>query len=417
MKVKFITLGCKVNQYETQALLEDLEREGFVPTEGIADLYVINTCSVTHRADAKSREAIVRAKKENPSAKIAAIGCLVNTDYEKLKSLGVDYLLPQDKKYYLKEILLGRDFNSSKDVWSMKISKFFNHRAFVKVQDGCDNFCSFCKIPYLRGKPISRPKNDILEEIKRLSVIYPEIVICGVNLSLYGKEHGFRETLTSLIEEILKIDSLKRLRLSSIEPAYINRDFLRIFKHKKICPHLHLPFQSGDDKILKLMNKKENVSFYKKIVDWIREVNPLIAISCDIIVGFPYENEESFLNTVEFLKEIEPMRMHIFSFSARQFTPFQNIQVKNTKVVKERYSILKDLAEKFACEYKKKFLGKKLSMVTEKREGKFVSGYTENYIRVKVEDEKKAIPLGRIIDVKIEKIIGDEVIGNICFDD
>ncbi|OQX88309.1 MAG: tRNA (N(6)-L-threonylcarbamoyladenosine(37)-C(2))-methylthiotransferase MtaB [Candidatus Omnitrophica bacterium 4484_70.2] len=405
-KVKFITLGCKVNQYETQALKEKFLKYGFKIVDKDPHLYVINTCAVTSKAYIKSKGAILKAQKENPQAKIAVVGCMVKDGWEDLKKMNVDFILPPQEKHLLPEKILGIKSENG-EIWSLKITHFFNKRAFVKIQDGCDNFCSFCEIPYFRGRSTSRPKGDILEEIERLSLKHPEIVLCGINLALYGKEKG--ESLVSLIRDVLKIKTLKRLRLSSLEPAYVSDELLELFKNEKLCPHLHLPFQSGDDEILRLMNKKESVSLYKEIVKKARKINPLISITCDIMVGFPYEEDRHFSNTVKFLEEIRPMRMHIFSFSARPHTIFENIKLKKNWIIKmkERYGILRKLAEKFSYEYKCSFLGKTLFMVAEEEKNGYVCGYAQNYIRVFVE---KKIPLGEIVKVRLKRIDRDRVI-------
>jgi len=408
-KVKFITLGCKVNQYETQALKEKFLKYGFKIVDKDPHLYVINTCAVTSKAYIKSKGAILKAQKETPQAKIAVVGCMVKDGWEELKRMNVDFILSPREKHLLPEKILGKESENG-GIWSLKIAHFFNQRAFVKIQDGCDNFCSFCEIPYFRGRSTSRPKEDILEEIERLSLKHPEIVLCGINLALYGKERG--ESLVSLIKDILKIKTLKRLRLSSLEPAYISDELLELFKNEKLCPHLHLPFQSGDDQILRLMNKKESVSLYKEIVKKARRINPLISITCDIMVGFPYEEDRHFLNTVKFLEEIRPMRMHIFSFSVRPHTVFENMKISKEMRMKtkKRYKVLKELAEKFSYEYKKKFLGKKLHMVVEEKKKDYICGYTENYIRVYVKED---LPLGKIIKVEIERIEGPWVYGKV----
>jgi threonylcarbamoyladenosine tRNA methylthiotransferase MtaB len=406
MKVKFFTLGCKVNQYESQALMEEFVYRGYQITKDVADIYIINTCSVTKRADAKSREAILKAKKENPNAKIIACGCMVQLNKEALKDLKVDYLIPQEEKASLVDFICeGR--KEKRDIWSLKITYFYNHRAFIKIQDGCDNFCSFCKIPYLRGKSQSREKKEIIEEIKRVSFLHPEIVLCGINLGLYGRDLTPPLKLENLLEEILEIDSLKRLRLSSLEPNLISDRLLSLFGHPKMCKHLHLPFQSGDDEILRLMNKKETVSMYEEIVEKARKVKPLIAISCDIMVGFPYEEDKHFINTINFLKKIKPMRMHIFTFSPRERTPFHNIKMKNQGVFTKRYELLRKMAYNFSVEYKRKFLGKVLYMVAEEKKNNFICGYTENYIKVYLKEE---VPLGNIYPVRVEKVEENKVL-------
>ncbi len=399
MRVKFITLGCKVNQYETQGLMEAMEKAGFEVTSGRADLYVINTCSVTHRADAKSKEAISRARRENPKAKVALCGCLVQGDGAKAKRFGADYLIPQDRKQFIVEIIKGMSFLPyERSIWDLKISRFFNHRAFVKVQDGCSNFCSFCKIPYLRGPSRSRQEEDVIEEIKRLAPHHPEIVLCGVNLGLYGKDLTPSRKLSTLLRRILTIKELGRLRLSSLEPSLIDEELISLLSDKRLCPHLHLPFQSGDDKVLKLMNKRERVSDYYSIVEKIRSQVPDIAISCDILVGFPGEDGESFKKTVKFLEDIRPMRMHIFSFSPREKTKFEGYKIRNSVQIKGRLYKLKTIGEKFSREYCEKFYNKTLYMVAEEKKSGYTIGYTENYLRVYVKGDRD---IGKIYPVRI----------------
>ncbi|MCQ9204910.1 MAG: tRNA (N(6)-L-threonylcarbamoyladenosine(37)-C(2))-methylthiotransferase MtaB [Omnitrophica bacterium] len=406
MKVKFLTLGCKVNQYETQALREKFQMLGVRPTKTKADLCVVNTCTVTARADLKSRDIILRAKRENPHAKIAVCGCLVQLNHDFINNLGVDYIIPQDKKHLLPEIVLGsapeRLVKSAGDVWSLKITHFSNQRAFVKVQDGCDKFCSYCKIPYLRGPSRSRDKQDIIAEVKRISFFHKEIVLCGANLGLYGKDLKSPQSLDNLTEDILSIPSLGRLRLSSLEPLFASNRLFSLLKSDKLCPHFHFPFQYGDDRILEKMNKLETVSLYEEKVFRVREINPDIAISCDVMVGFPYEDDGTFKNTVEFLNRIKPMRIHIFTFSPREKTVFEGLKVKNKKDIKCRYNFLRRLADNLSFQYKEKFLGKVLNMVAETQRDRVISGYTQNYIKVYIKDN---VTLGEVIPVRIERIV------------
>ena len=411
MKVKFFTLGCKVNQYETQALMEEFKKEGLEITEGNADLYIVNTCTVTHRADTKSKEILRKLKKHNPRAKIAAIGCLSQSPDNILENLNLDYIVPQDKKQYLLETVLNKPYHNSKNIWSLKISRFFNHRAFVKIQDGCDNFCSFCKIPSLRGRPVSRSKKEILDEIERLSPQHKEIVLCGTNIALYGQELSLKEDLTSLVKEIITIKSVGRIRLSSLQASYVTEELLTLFDDPKVCMHLHLPFQSGDDRILSDMNKRETSSLYLDIVTKARRITPHIAISCDIMVGFPTEDDHSFDTTVRFLKEVQPMRMHIFRFSPRPGTRFEDATLTHSRVIKKRYSVLNTLAQTFSQEYKRKFIGRVLYMIAEERKGAYTSGYTENYINVSVKDTP---PLGALVGVRFLEVKLDKAYGEIA---
>lgn len=414
MKVKFFTLGCKVNQYETQGLKEKFSELGFSETNNKADLYVINTCTVTHRADSKSRQIIKQAKKENPSAKIAVCGCLPQLNRAAVEKIGADYIVSQEDKYLLPDIVSRGLSNqkqvvNNKGIWSLKITHFNNQRAFVKIQDGCNNFCSFCKIPHLRGPSHSRVRDEIIAECQRVSKLHKEIVLCGVNLSLWGRDFNPAISLADLVEEILTIPSLGRLRLSSLEPKFVDEKLISLFNNRKLCPHIHFPFQYGDDRILTEMNKKETVALYEDKVLQLRSINPDIGLSCDIIVGFPGEDEGSFGNTVAFLKRLEPMRMHIFSFSPREGTKFSTLKLTNQKETKHRYDFLKKIANEFSFKYKQKFLGEKLYMVAEKRNAGLISGYTENYIKVHAKGE---ISLGDIVRVKIKEIRDNKVFAN-----
>ena len=378
--------------------MEEFSHRGYESTKEAADLYIINTCSVTKRADLKSKEAVSRIKKEDPQAKIAICGCSVKDNH--LDKLEVDFVIPQDKKHALVGIVLGEPI-LQEDIWSLKISSFFNQRAFIKIQDGCDNFCSFCKIPYLRGRSRSRPQDQIIEEIKIVSQRHKEIVLSGVNIGLYGRDLVKKQSLESLVQRILEIPSLGRLRFSSLELSLITDKLLFFLKHPKVCPHLHLPFQSADDKVLCAMNKQERVKDYEAVVVKARAINPEVAISCDIMVGFPAEDDASFNNTVEFLKRTRPMRMHIFRFSPRQFTPLSETKIMNSGQIRKRMETLKELAVEFSKEYRQNFLGKILTMVAEEKKQGFTWGYTENYIRLGIKDD---VSLGEIIGVKIDRI-------------
>jgi len=405
MRVKFITLGCKVNQYETQALSEEFEAYGCQLTDGNADVYIINTCTVTSRADRKSREAIMRAKRQNPQAKIVVSGCYAQ---DMQKRLDVDYIIPASKKQYIADIVLGRMI-TSKDIWSLKINKFFNQRAFVKIQDGCDNHCSFCKVPLVRGRSCSRPRKHILEEISQLSSRYKEIVLCGINLGLYGRDVSPRETLPQLVCDIERIAPGSRLRFSSFEPAQVTKEIVQLFLHPNVCPHLHLPFQSGDNDVLRAMNKRESVSFYEKITAELRQINPLFAISCDMMVGFPGETKQSFRNTLAFLRRIQPMRIHVFTFSPREGTTCAQMKTKNHAAARNYSAYIRNLANEYSMAYRRKFFGKTLSVIAEERRDGYNRGYSENYLQVNFEGN---VRLGELYKVKIKKDFRGTLIGS-----
>lgn len=416
MKVKFYTLGCKVNQYETEALKKELVSAGFQLTQDKADIYVINTCSVTARADSDSRKFLLKTRKLYPTAKIAVCGCWVNTNKEIIKKMGADFIIDQKNKQSLADILKGGNAKD-KDIWALNVNECSNRRAFLKIQDGCNNFCSFCKVPFLRGTSRSRKREDIIAEAQRLSNKHKEIVLCGINLGLYGKDLEPQTGLAPLVNDILKINTLGRLRLSSLEPYSLNDEVAALFKDPKMCPHLHLPFQSGDDDVLKAMNKKETASMFRDAVAKLRAINPDIAIGCDIIVGLPGETGKNFENTLQFITEIKPMRMHIFTFSPREKTKLSAQKANNT-VAKVRYAVIKKMAEKFSLEYKNKFIGKVLNVIPEEEKENVICGYSENYIKVKFRknmDNAKSKGgkkiLNQIVPVLIESVDIDGLSG------
>lgn len=405
MKIKIHTLGCKVNQYESQAIAEQFNSLGYQQTSQAADLYIINTCTVTKTADQKVKKIIARVKKENPNAKIAASGCLAEANSTFLKKLNVDWIIPQKNKYNLVKIVLGSSEKkiAPRDIWSLQIRGFNRKRAFVKIQDGCNLFCSFCKIPYLRPTPSSQKKEKIIQEIKRLSLKHQEIVLCGVNLALYGRDQTPKTKLSELCEKLLKLKSLGRLRLSSLQPLYIDDKLISLIKHPKMCSHFHLSFQYGEDRILKAMNKKERVEFYLKIVEKIRKVSPQAAISCDIMIGFPGEDEKSFDATVDFLKKIQPMRTHIFTFSPREKTPFAGYPPLKKNILKKRYVFLNKLTNDFSLKYSQSFLNKNLKIIAEEQKAGFTVGYTENYIKVNLKEQLEPGCLAKIKITEINK--------------
>lgn len=396
MKIRFLTFGCKVNQYETQALREQFIRAGFTPTSGRADLYVINTCAVTRQAESKSREAVRRAKKENIRARIVVCGCAVEGNDAFGKREGADYCISQNDKPRLADIICGCQ-SGTKDTWSMAISDFPNQRVFVKIQDGCDNFCSFCKIPFLRGRSRSRDNREVLAEIERLGK-NREIVLCGVNLGCYGKDFSSSYVLADLLSDIVALPDLGRVRLSSLEPNSVTHRLLEFLKHPKVCPHLHLPFQSGDDYILEQMNKRERVSLYYDVVAAARRVRSDVAISCDILSGFPGEENTHFEHTISFLRNIRPMRMHVFTFSPREKTKFSSFKVRNRDVVQNRTRVLRQIGKQFAVQYAKECVDKNAVMVAEEICDGKVFGYTEQYVRASL---KGYAPQGTMVPVRI----------------
>lgn len=417
MKFKIYTLGCKVNQYESQAIREFLISRGWAESENEpASLYIVNTCTVTHSADVKSKKYIRRAKRENPHAKVIAIGCLVESDAEALKKEKVDVLIPHSRK---EDIF--RLFDKEKDypdIWSFKISDFPRARAFLKIQDGCDNACSFCKVRLVRGKSKSRPAFDIIEEVKVLiDKGFKEIVFCGTDLGSWTGEGG--SFLVSLLEKVIEIPGLGRVRLSSIEPKYVNDELLNLMAGTdKICSHLHLPFQSGSDKVLKLMNKPAGSNLYYSLLDKIRKVIPDCGVSCDIMAGFPGEGDEDFSQTKKLLQRTEPVRAHVFSYSSRGGVLSNQIKEQlSPELIKKRsteaISFSRQLSYKFRKQKEENIY--KIVFDTGAYKG-YKEGYTSNYIRVRVNDKNDKFDNGNgfgLAKVRISEVGYDLTVGQI----
>ncbi len=406
--IKFYTLGCKANQYDTQSIREKFLSSGFqeINNGKKADLYLINTCTVTHRADSDSLNLIRRVKRENPKAKIIVTGCLTELDSDRIKTIeGIDLIVKNSKKEKILNLLRGQSppprRRRGKGTVPVKgISSFAGHtRAFLKIQDGCDNFCSYCKVPLVRGRSRNRPKEEILLEAKQLVKNgFKEIVLTGICLGAY-------RDLVGLIEKLEKIPGLLRIRLSSIEAGDVSDELIeKIAKSDKICRHLHIPLQSGDDGILKRMNRKYSRVGYLKLIRKIKRKIPQIAITTDVLVGFPGESEKNFRNTFDLLKKIMPLKAHIFPYSERNGTAAAGFKEKvKIEVIRERSKRLEKLADFCSLRYRKKFLGKVMPVLIEGRvknklDGStaltinpersrridFWQGYTDNYIKVRL---------------------------------
>lgn len=384
--IKFYTLGCKVNQYDTQSIRESFLRQGYkeVKNNQKAQTYLINTCTVTSSADRKSREIIRRAIKENPKAKVIVTGCLVEKDRGMVSAIkGVSLVI-------------------SKSFFTDGISGFKGHtRAFLKIQDGCNNFCSYCKVPLVRGRSRSRPLEEIVKDAKALvKKGFKEIVLTGICLGAYGKDIGKGTgrgiDLIRVIEKLEKIKGLLRIRLSSIEAGDVTDELIdKMAESKKLCPHLHIPIQSGDDEILKRMKRKYSRRSYINLINKIKKRVLDIAITTDCLVGFPGETEENFSNTLKLIEKIVPLKVHIFPYSERKGTyaadKFKDLLPP--EVIKERISRIKSLADSCRLEFKKQFKGRKLPILFERlskeRKG-YWEGYAHNYIKAL---RKSASPL------------------------
>ncbi|MBY2476889.1 tRNA (N(6)-L-threonylcarbamoyladenosine(37)-C(2))-methylthiotransferase MtaB [Clostridioides difficile] len=427
-KVAFYTLGCKVNQYETEAMLELFEKDGYeqVNSEEYADVYVINTCTVTHMSDRKSRQYIRRVKKKNPDAIIAVVGCYSQVSPEEILDIEEVNLVmgTNDRRKIVEEI---KKIDASKKVSTvddiMKVKAFEEieisqtngkTRAFMKIQDGCDRFCTYCIIPYARGRVRSRDIDSIVDEVKKLANNgYKEVVLTGIHVASYGKDLKDKDIkLLDVIKQINEIDKIERIRLSSVEPILFTDEFVNeVLKMDKVCPHYHLSLQSGCDETLKRMNRRYTTSEYKTIVDRLRSKMPNVAITTDVIVGFPGETNDEFKETYEFLKEIELSQMHIFKYSPRKGTPAATMENQVDPQMKHfRSEQLLNLSKVNFNKFANKFIGSELDVLFEQNteENKF-EGLTSNYIRVVVESDKNI--QGQILKVKINDVKDEYVEG------
>ncbi len=406
-KFKIYTLGCKVNQYDSFSLARQLKSIGFDEVKVNADLAIINTCAVTKTAIHKDKRAIARAKKENPNAKIVIVGCGVKIYQKEFNDLDGDLILDEIdiKKIvnFISDDSLKEKIEPKEKIECQIIFNPHHARYFIKIQDGCEQFCSYCIIPYARGKLKSRDEQEVLDEIKKVvQAGYQEIVLCGIHLGLYGKDFE-QGSLVDILKKIIDIKRLGRVRLSSIEINEINNELLELMKNNpKICPHLHIPLQAGCDKILKLMNRPYNISYFKKRLKTIRKIIPDIAITTDVIVGFPGETNKDFKRTYKFIKKIKFSRLHVFSFSPHEKTPAAKMANQiNNKIIKERSDKLRELGKKLEEKYKKKFSKKELNILVEHISDKgVVRGHSENYLDISFKKESK-IKVGEIVKKKL----------------
>ena len=423
-----ITLGCKVNQYESEAVEELFLEKGYQRQARNADIYVINTCTVTNMSDRKSRQMISRARRDNPDAVIAVMGCYSQVKPEEVAEInGVDIVLGSRNKESVVELC--EDILQNKNVRDKIIApsetKSFEElqisnqtempRAYLKIQDGCNMYCSYCLIPYARGNIVSRGIGDIVEETKRLAANgFKEIVLTGIHVSSFGKDFNEDISLIDAIEAVAKVDGIERIRLSSMEPRHISRNFLERMKATgKACDHFHLSLQSGSDDILKAMNRKYDTVIFKQKVNLIREVFPNAGITTDIIVGFPGETEENHKQTMSFVEEIKFSKTHLFKFSPREGTRAAKMGDQiNGNIKRERLHDLEKLEEKNRIEFLEKQLDQILSVLIESKSDfkGYSGGYSTNYLKVNV---KENIPANTIVDIKVTGTLDEELVGNI----
>lgn len=409
MKAALHNLGCKVNAYETEAMQQILEEAGYeiVPFSEYADVYVINTCSVTNMADRKSRQMLHRAKKQNPDAIVVGAGCYVQTkEAQALVDESIDIVIGNNKKHELVPLLREyeashrkmacvADINHEKQAYEeLSLSRTAEHtRAFIKVQDGCNQFCTYCIIPFARGRVRSRELPDVLQEIRTLAKSgYREVVLTGIHLSSYGVDNG--ESLLHLIEAVHKLEGIERIRLGSLEPRIVTDAFAkRLSELPKICPHFHLSLQSGCDTVLSRMNRRYDTAEYEVGCALLRRYFEHPAITTDVIVGFPGETDEEFETTERYLERIHFYEMHIFQYSRREGTKAAAMPDQVPEAVKkERSEKLLALGHRMSEEFRRYYLGRQVTALLEEEflyDGKrYYTGYTKEYVKVAVETEK-----------------------------
>ncbi len=422
MKVGIYTLGCKVNSYESEYVANLFKDNGYeiVPFNEKADIYIINTCTVTNNSDSKSRKIIREAIRNNNHACIVAMGCFIesskdhlidniniaigNKDKSKIVELVEEYLKEHNDINHI--VPLDKEFED------MEITNFGSKtRAFVKIQDGCENYCTYCIIPYVRGKCRSKNLETVIKEITSLvNNGYKEIVLTGIHTGSYGVD--INVSFAKLLKEIVKIPNLYRLRISSIEVTELNSEVLEVIKNSKIiCNHLHIPLQAGSDKILKLMNRKYDLNFFMNKINEIRSIRPEISITTDIIVGFPGETEELFQETIDTSRKVAFSKIHVFPYSERRNTPAEKFPGKvDIHDRKERSRRLISVSEELEKQYMEKFIGKELEVLIERSFDNYSIGHTSNYLQVKVDGKYNH---EQVINVEITKVDYPYAIGKV----
>ena len=401
-KVSFITLGCKINQYESEQLAKELSSYGYdiIPPDGESDIYVINTCTVTSTADQKSRQMIRRARRMNRDAFVIVTGCYATTDYEEIKNMKeVDVVIKNEAKGTISSIIRKRfpieEGNTSPSL------PHLHTRYFIKIEDGCDRMCTFCKIPFARGTRVrSRDILSIKEELlEAVNKGFKEVVLCGINIGRYGID--LEDTsLTKLIDKISEIEGLERIRISSIDINDIDEELMdTIISNEKVCHHLHLSLQSGDDTILKKMGRRYSREDVISIVGKLRAIDPLFSFSVDVIVGFPGETEEMFLNTVTLIENILPTRVHIFRYSPRAGTIASrwkdNVPAPEKR---KRMEYLKEVRDRLVREYAERHIGRIEEVLVEKNVDGSAVGLNRYYVPVTI---RSSLPRNTIVRCKI----------------
>jgi len=416
MKVALGSLGCKLNQAETETLARQFAEVGYelVSSAGEADIYILNTCTVTHIADRKSRHLLRLAHRRNPRALVVATGCYAERAPEELARVsGVNLVLGNGDKLRLPRLLAEAGLLGAPVVGRREISSRYENlrtRAFIKVQDGCDSFCAYCIVPLVRGRERSLPVSEVLSEVReRVARGYREVVLTGVRIGSYG-DNGV--DLKGLLERILRETEIQRLRLSSLQPQEISPELVRLWRDKRLCSHFHLCLQSGSDGVLQRMKRRYSLARYEEAVSLIRAVVPEVAITTDVMVGFPGETDGEFEESLSFCRRIEFARMHIFSYSRRSGTGASQLpnQVSDG-VKKERSHMMLKLAEESARRFHQRFLGRTVPVLFEQCSNGVWSGLTANYIKVYTKSGEDLT--NKLLPVKLVELYKDGVWGEI----
>lgn len=428
-KVAFVTLGCKTNQYETDALMDIFYKNRYevVDFDDFSDVYVINTCTVTNVSDKKSRQMIRRAKKSNPDGLVVVVGCYAQISPDEVSAIeDVDIVIGTDSRSaiisYIEDYKAGltekpyvivEDIMKIKVFEEMSVSSITTHtRAFIKIQEGCNQYCTYCIIPYARGHVRSRSLQHILDEIEALTQKgYVEFVLTGIHIGSYGLDLD-GVSVIDLLEAIQKLEGVKRIRLGSVEPRLISEDFIkRIQPLDKLCDHFHLSLQSGSNTVLKRMNRKYTAEAFSTAVDRLRELYGKPSLTTDIIVGFPGETDAEFEETMAFVRHIEFSEIHVFQFSKREGTPAATMPDQVDPAVKKvRSEQLIALAQQLGDDYKRSFIGDKIDLLIEERKGDECIGHSNNYLKLSVFDPANVAKQGEVYSVIVKEVENEKII-------
>lgn len=426
-KVAITTLGCKINQFESAAMTESLGREGFqlVPFDVGADIYVINTCTVTAKTDAESRRLIRRALRHNPGARVVVTGCYAQVASEQLRDMpGVDLIVGNNEKKGIAELLKGAapaekvlvsDISRERTAEALRLESFAEHtRAFLQVQNGCDAFCSYCIVPYARGRSRSVPPDEALDGVRTFAEKgFQEVVLTGIHLGGYGLDLDPPTNLLALLEAVEREKIIPRLRVGSIEPNELSDNLIAFLSRSEVvCHHLHIPLQSGDDRTLERMNRRYTAASFRETIEKLVAVLPDISIGCDIIAGFPGETDAEFGNTLALVESLPIAYLHVFPYSRRDGTPAARMEGQvDGRVVRERAEALRHLSERKKREYYNRFLGRDLRVLAQPP-GKsgMLNGLSRNYISVEFDGDAALVNTEVVVNISE---VGKRVRGNL----